>query len=117
MFLMLFFTVLFATISHQTPAFSTITFLNPTLVKAPAGAYIIGSQAAFPPYYLVKNGRIHKTIQKFYECPYDIERGLRIYLDNGRYIRDVSIYGDFSAQYLGIVSAGILLSILFKLFK
>lgn len=105
-----------ATISSQTPAFSTIAFSRPTLIKVPAGVYVTGFTAASHPYYVVVKAKIHKTIQKYCDCAYDIERGILIELGDNQYIRDVSVHGDFSARYLGIASAGIVLSVLFRLF-
>ncbi|KAI4290817.1 hypothetical protein PAPHI01_0091 [Pancytospora philotis] len=106
-----------ATVLDQTLSRSAISFDEPTIIKVPHHVYVSGYLARSHPYYYVQRAVVHKRVLKFPDHAYDAERGIAIQIHGGRSIRDAQPIGDLSAFHLGVVSAGILLLLLFKLFK
>lgn len=104
-------------IIKQTRSTSEIRFATPTIIKVPTYCFVTNSIVDSHPFYLVSHATIHKPILKYSDYAYDAERGAVILLENGNKLYDQQPIGDVSAFYLGVVSAGILLLILFRLFK
>ena len=94
---------------------SRIRFPEPVrLVEAPAGVLVVGSGKQGDQAH--REYTIYKPLRRLHEYDNEIEEGVRISFSDGTVVRDMAVYGDFSAFYLGVVSFPILLGALFKMF-